>query len=71
MLIIHGGRITEGKKRRIKVPKVHYSIVFVIVSRRENNRGQKKGEKKFLLFVSGPGCKVCVGKVNDIFSEEK
>jgi hypothetical protein len=38
MLIIHGGRITEGKKRRKKVWKVSYSIVFAIVSWRENTR---------------------------------
>ena len=36
----------------VSVRKVRYSVVFAIVSQRENNGGQKKEEKKILQIVS-------------------
>jgi hypothetical protein len=39
MLIIHRGRIMESKKKEEKSIEVHYSVVFAIVSPKENNGG--------------------------------
>ncbi len=73
--IFHGGKITEGNKKKkkfrciVSLQKVRYSIVYAIFSPKENNGRLKK----ILCFVSGPGSYYNILKVRVcyLFTEVK